>query len=117
MTDCQLRRLTNVENAKPACNEDGSYQSFQCDQASLPHKRECWCVHQNGQMIKGNTVFTFEIQNRLRLHYRTIPMKSLLLKMIAQKMKDFFSKCQHARSFLQICSSLQNKPLMENFIF
>ena len=61
MTDCQLRRLTNVENAKPACNEDGSYQSFQCDQASLPHKRECWCVHENGQMIKGNPIFLFDV--------------------------------------------------------
>ena len=39
----------------------------------------------------------------------------------AQKMKfsikDFFSKCDQIRSFLQICSHLMNKSLMENFIF
>ena len=40
---------------------------------------------------------------------------------IAQKMKffikDFFSKCDQIRSFLQIYSHLLKKYLMENFIF
>ena len=31
--------------------------------------------------------------------------------------KDFFSKCDIIRSFLQIWSNLLNKSLMENFIF
>ena len=39
----------------------------------------------------------------------------------AQKMrfsiKDFFSKCDHIRSFLRIWSHLLKKALMENFIF
>ena len=39
----------------------------------------------------------------------------------AQKMKfsikDIFSKCDHIRSFLRICSHLLKKSLMENFIF
>ena len=39
----------------------------------------------------------------------------------AQKMKfsskDFFSKCDQIRSFLQIWSHLLKKSLMENFIF
>ena len=39
----------------------------------------------------------------------------------AQKMKvstkDFFSKCDHIRSFLRIWSHLLKKSLMENFIF
>ena len=39
----------------------------------------------------------------------------------AQKMKfsikDFFSKCDKIRSFLQIWSQLLKKSLMENFIF
>ena len=39
----------------------------------------------------------------------------------AQKMKfsinDFFSKCEQIRIFLQICSHLLKKSLMENFIF
>ena len=39
----------------------------------------------------------------------------------AQKMKfsikDFFSKCDHIRSFLRIWSHLLKKSVMENFIF
>ena len=31
--------------------------------------------------------------------------------------KDFFSKCDQIRSFLQIWSHLVKKSLMENFIF
>ena len=31
--------------------------------------------------------------------------------------KDFFSKCDHIRSFLRIWSHLLKKSLMENFIF
>ena len=31
--------------------------------------------------------------------------------------KDFFSKYDQIRRFLQICSHLLKKPLMENFIF
>ena len=31
--------------------------------------------------------------------------------------KDFFSKCDQLRSFLEIWSHLLKKPLMENFIF
>ena len=31
--------------------------------------------------------------------------------------KDFFSKCDQIRSFLQIWSHLLKKPLMENLIF
>ena len=38
-----------------------------------------------------------------------------------QKMKfsfmDFFSKCDHIRSFLKICSNLLKKSVMENSIF
>ena len=32
-------------------------------------------------------------------------------------MKDFFSKCDQIRSFLQIWSNLLKKSLTENFIF
>lgn len=53
MSDCQLRRLVNAEDSKPVCNDDGSYQAFQCDSFSPPHNHECWCVYENGQMIKG----------------------------------------------------------------
>ena len=44
-----------------------------------------------------------------------------VLPYTAQKMKflikDFFSKCDHIRSFLRIWSYLLKKSLMENFIF
>ena len=40
---------------------------------------------------------------------------------VAQKMRfsmqDFLSNCDQVRSFLQICSHLLRKSLMENFIF
>ena len=32
-------------------------------------------------------------------------------------MKDFFSKCDQTRSFLQVWSDLLKKSLIENFIF
>ena len=43
------------------------------------------------------------------------------LSKTAQKMKfssnDFFGKCDQIRSFLQICSHLLKKSLLENFTF
>ena len=48
-------------------------------------------------------------------------MIAILVNYTAQKMKfsikDFFSKCDQIRSFLQIWSHLMKKFLMENFIF
>ena len=46
----------------------------------------------------------------------------ILTSVTAQKknkvsIKDFFSKCDQTRSFLQICSNLLKKSLMESFIF
>ena len=45
---------------------------------------------------------------------------TLIIYFTAQKMrfsvKDFFSKCDQIRSFLQIWSHLLNKSLMENFL-
>ena len=38
-------------------------------------------------------------------------------KPILNRVKDFFSKCDQIRSFLQIMSYLLKKSLMENFIF
>ena len=48
-------------------------------------------------------------------------LRSIRLCDNAQKMKftikNFFSKCDQIRSFLRIWSHLQEKSLMENFIF
>ena len=48
-------------------------------------------------------------------------MTAILKIFTAQKMKffikDFFSKCNHIRSFMQIWSHFLKKSLMENFIF
>jgi len=59
MTDCQLRRTVNSEQSKPECLDDGSYRSFQCDQYTPAHRHECWCVYDNGEMIKG--LLSFEL--------------------------------------------------------
>ena len=48
-------------------------------------------------------------------------MKLIVIGVTAQKMKfpikDFFSKCDQIRRFLQIWSHLLKKSLIENFIF
>ena len=45
------------------------------------------------------------------------PVATSLQKKIKFSIKNFFSKCDQIRSFLQIWSHLLNKTLMENFIF
>ena len=38
-------------------------------------------------------------------------------KKVKLSLKDFFSKCDQIRSFLQICSHILAKSLVKNFIF
>ena len=44
----------------------------------------------------------------------TVPSTAQKMKF---SMKDFFSKCDQIRSFLQLWSHLLKKPLIENFVF
>ena len=55
------------------------------------------------------------------MHYAFLIKYLSIYRNTTQKMKfpikDFFSKCDQIRSFLQIWSYLLKKSLMENFIF
>ena len=68
--------------------------------------------------------FSNQLCNHLRLYnYWDLPMSEMQSQAgkTAQKMrfliKDFLSKCDQIRNFLQIWSHLLRKSLMENFIF
>ena len=49
--------------------------------------------------------------------HRCLTSDKATVQKIKFSIKDFFSKCEQIRSFLQIWSYLLKKSLMENFIF
>ena len=89
-----------------------------------------WCFVRKMQMLQpfASCVSHIAISYRRGITAQNVEFRISLLKesistspFIAQKMKffmkDFFSKCDQIRSYLQIWSHLLKKSLMENFIF
>ena len=85
------------------------------------HNREGTCLHNVTTMSKNKLVCHLT-KNGLNYYQSWWKLPDVLKKAFtAQKMKfsikDFFSKCNQIRSFLQIWSHLLKKSLMKNFIF
>ena len=74
-------------------------------------------VLQNTDLWHYITIPSFSEGNLSICYHQSACKKEHTKQKIKFSMKDFFSKCDQIRSFLQISLHLLKKSLMENFIF
>ena len=87
---------------------------------AFKHANLCKRLSYRLNFVKIAVIF-FMIGLFFLIFYFNLRVSIVSARHTAQKMKfsikDFFSKCGQIRSFLQICSHLLKKFLMENIIF